>query len=104
MLFYAKHENGRRYICAYDEEKHGLPRVVSDNRTFLYHNSITVNRVYQTEQEAMAGSWGKYSSKPVILSDGTETTPARYFGTEDINDVFVPWYDVKGELWPGETA
>ena len=98
MLFYAKHENGRRYICAYDEEKHGLPRVVSDNLTFTYHNSIMVNRVYKTEREAMAKSWGKYSSKPVILPDGMETTPARYFGTENINDVFIPWYDVKGEL------
>ena len=40
----------------------------------------------------------------VIMPDGSETTPARYFGTEDISDVFIPWYDVKGELWPGETA
>ena len=23
MLFYGKYENGQRYICAYDEEKHG---------------------------------------------------------------------------------
>ena len=104
MLFYGKYENGKRYICAYDEEKHGAPRVVSDNWTYLYHNSVIVNRVYKTEREAMADSWGKYSNKPVILPDGTETTPARYFGTEDINDVFIPWYDVKGELWPGETA
>ena len=104
MLFYGKYENGQRYICAYDEEKHGAPRVVSDHWTYLYHNSVIVNRVHKTEREAMADSWGKYSSKPVILPDGTETTPARYFGTEDINDVFISWYDVKGELWPGETA
>lgn len=63
-----------------------------------------VNRVYKTEWEAMAGSWGKYSNKSVILPDDTETTPARYFGTENINDIFISWYDVKGELWPGETA
>ena len=104
MLFYGKYENGKRYICTYDEEKHGAPRGVSENRTFIYHNSVMVNRVYQTEREAMAGSWGKYSSKPVIMLDGTETTPACYFGTEDTNDVFISWYDVKGELWPGETA
>lgn len=104
MLFYGKYENGKRYICAYDEEKHGSPRVVSNSMTFIYYNSISVNRVYKTEQEAMAGSWGKYSSKPVIMPDGTETTPTRYFGTEDINDVFIPWNDVKGELWPGETV
>lgn len=104
MLFYGKYENGRRYLCAYDEEKHGAPRVVSDNRTFIYRSSISVNRVHKTEREAMADSWGKYSNKPVVLPDGTETTPARYFGTEDINDVFVSWYDVKVERWPGETA
>ena len=104
MLFYGKYENGKRYICEYDEEKHGAPRVVSDHWTYLYHNSVIVNRVCKTEREAMADSWGKYSNKPVILPDGTETTPARYFGTEDINDVFISWYDVKGELWPGETA
>lgn len=104
MLFYGKYENGRRYICAYDEEKHGTPRVVSDDLTFIYHNSVSVNRVYKTEREAIIDSWWKYSNKPVIMPDGTETTPARYFGTESINNVFVTWNDVKGERWPGETA
>ncbi len=104
MLFYGKYENGRRYICVYDEKKYGTPRVISDDLTFIYRNSISVYRVYKTEREAMVGSYGKYSIKPVILPDGTETTPARYFRTEDINDVFISWYDVKGELWPGETA
>lgn len=53
MLFYGNYENEKRYICAYDEEKHGSPRVVSDDLTFIYHNSVSVNRVYKTEQEAM---------------------------------------------------
>lgn len=52
----------------------------------------------------MAGSFGKYSNNPIILPDGAETTPARYFGTENINDVFIPWCDVKNEIWPGETV
>lgn len=104
MLFYGKYENGKRYICAYDEKKNGSPRVVSDSLTFLYYSSIVVNRVYKTEREAMADSWGKYSNESVILPDGTETTPARYFDTENINGVFIPWNDVEGELWPGETA
>ena len=104
MLFYGKYENCKRYICAYDEEKHGTPRVVSDNLTFIYHNSVMVNRVYKTEREAMKNTWGKYSNMPVIMPDGTKTTPARYFGTEDTSDVFISWYDVNGELWPGETA
>lgn len=45
MLFYGKYENGKRYICAYDEEKHGAPRVVSDYWTYIYHKSVIVNRV-----------------------------------------------------------
>lgn len=57
MLFYGKYENGWRYICAYNEEKHGMPRVVSDCLTFIYHNSVSVNRVCKTEREAMADSW-----------------------------------------------
>lgn len=95
MLFYGKYENGKRYICAYDEEKHGSPRVISKDLTFLYYNSVMVNHVYKTEREAMAGSWGKYSNKPVIMPDGTDTTPARYFGTKNANNVFIPWNDVK---------
>ena len=77
--------------------------MVSDNWTYLYHKSVIVNRVYKTERDAMADSWGKYSNKSVIMPDGTETTPARYFGVEDTSDVFISWYDVKGEIWPGET-
>lgn len=87
MLFYGKYENGKRYICTYDEEKYGAPRVVSDNLAFIHHNAIMINRAYKTEREAMADSWGKYSNKSVIMPDGTETTPARYFGTESINIV-----------------
>lgn len=104
MLFYSKYENGQRYICAYEEEKHGTPRVISTNLIIIYHNSFIVNHIYKTEREAMLDSWGKYSNKSVIMPDGTEITPARYFITESINDVFISWYDVKGELWPGETA
>ena len=101
MLFYGKYENGQRYICAYDEEKNGLRQV--GKMFFLYHNSVVCRAVYNTEAEAVA-SYGRYSTRTIILSDGSETTPARYFGTENINDVFIPWYDVKGELWPGEMA
>lgn len=30
MFYYCKYLNGRRYVRAYDDEKHGAPRVVSD--------------------------------------------------------------------------
>lgn len=78
--------------------------MISNNLTFVYHNSGSATRVYKTEREAMADSCGKYSNKSVTMPDGTDTTPARYFGTEDTNDGFISWYDVRGELWPGETA
>ena len=31
-----------------------------------------------------------------------QEAPARYFGVNRIEDVFIPWSDVKGERWPGE--
>lgn len=101
MLFYGKYENGQRYICAYDEKKNGLRQV--GKMFFLYHNAVICRAVYHTEAEAMA-SYGRYSTRKVILPDGSETTPVRYFGTEDINDVFISWCNIKSERWPGETA
>ena len=28
MLYYSEYSNGRRYVHAYDEEKHGAPRIM----------------------------------------------------------------------------
>ena len=102
MLYYGEYSNGRRYVRAYDEEKHGAPRVVGKS-AFLYHGSISVNadNIFTTESAALAG-WGKYSLIPVIMPDGREVTPARYFGNDTATDVFIPWDMVRGELWPGE--
>ena len=102
MMYYCEYSNGRRYIRAYDEEKHGAPRIVGDT-AFLYHNTIcgSADGIFTTENAALA-SWGKYSNKPVIMPDGSETTPARYFGVDRVEDIFIPWSDVKGERWPGE--
>lgn len=63
--------------------------------------AVSTCRIYSTEAEALA-AWGKHSNKPVVMPDGNTTTPARYFGMERVEDVFVPWCDVKGERWPGE--
>ena len=102
MLYYGEYSNGRRYVRAYDEEKHGAPRIVG-NTLFLYHNTICRNAddIFPTEEAALA-SWGKYSNKPVIMPDGRAVTPARYFGNDNAADVFIPWDMVRGELWPGE--
>ena len=102
MLYYGEYLNGRRYVRAYDEEKHGAPRIVGDT-VFLYHNTIcgSADGIFSTEEAALA-SWGKYSNKPVIMSDGREVIPARYFGNDTAADVFIPWDMVRGELWPGE--
>ena len=104
MFFYADYNpaTDTRSVLSYDEKKHGMPRVVSPDLTFLYHGTLCTRRVYNSESDALATAYGKYSNKPVVMSDGSETTPARYFGVERIEDVFIPWSDVKGERWPGE--
>ena len=101
MLYYCEYSNGRRYVREYDEAKHGAPRIVGKS-AFLYHNMIcrSADSIFSTEEAALA-SWGKYSNKLVIMPDGSEVTPARYFGN-DADDVFIPWDMVRGELWPGE--
>lgn len=103
MFFYTDYNpaTDTRSVLSYDEKKHGMPRVVSPDLTFLYHGSLITSRVYNSAEDALL-SWGKYSNKPVIMPDGIETTPARYFGVERIEDIFIPWSDVKGERWPGE--
>ena len=103
MFYYADYNpaTDTRSVLSYDEKKHGVPRVVSPDMVFLYHNSLITSRVYNSEADALL-SWGKYSNKPVIMPDGSETTPARYFGVDRVEDVFIPWSDVKGERWPGE--
>lgn len=102
MMYYCEYSKGRRYVCAYDEEKHGAPRIVGKS-AFLYHGSIIINsnNIFTTENAALA-SWGKYSNKPVIMPDGGEVIPAQYFGNDTAADVFIPWDMVRGELWPGE--
>ena len=88
MLYYGEYLNGRRYVRAYDEEKHGAPRIAGKS-AFLYHGSIIINadNIFTTESAALA-SWGKYSNKPVIMPDGREVTPARYFGNDTAADAF----------------
>ena len=102
MLYYCEYSNGQRYVRAYDEEKHGAPRIVGKS-AFLYHSSVIVSAdgIFSTEEAALA-SWSKYSDKPVIMPDGREVTPAQYFGNDTSADVFIPWSMVRGELWPGE--
>ena len=101
MLYYNEY-SGRRYVRAYDEEKHGAPRIVG-KLAFLYHGSVSVNaeNIFTTEKAAIA-SWGKYSRIPVIMPDGEEAIPAQYFGTDTPESVFISWGIVRGELWPGE--
>lgn len=41
MLYYCEYSNGRRYVRAYDEEKHGAPRIVGKS-AFLYRGSVSV--------------------------------------------------------------
>ena len=102
MLYYCEYANGHRYVLAYDEEKHGAPRIAGKS-AFLYRGSIIVNadNIFTTEEAALA-SWGKYSNKPVIMPNGGEVIPEQYFGNNTPESVFIPWDMVRGELWPGE--
>ena len=101
MKYIIEFTNGKNYVRAYDEKKNGLRKV--GKLVFLYNNSIVCRAVYDTEAEAVA-SYGQHNTRCIILPDGTETTPVRYFGNDTPEDVFVPWSDIKRELWPGETA
>ena len=102
MLYYGEYLNGRRYVRAYDEKKHGTPRIMKKS-AFLYRGSVIVSKenIFTNEKAALA-SWGKYSRIPVIMPDGREVTPAQYFGNDTTADVFMPWDMVRRELWPGE--
>jgi hypothetical protein len=103
MLYYLNYNpaENKRYVLAYDEEKHGKAQVVNDHTVFLYYRSIIVDAVYNTEAEALK-AWGEWSTKPVVMPDGKETIPAYFFGHENIYNVFIPWTWVQGEKWPGE--
>lgn len=102
MLYYCEYSNGRRYVRAYDEEKHGAPRIAGKS-AFLYRGSIITNadNIFTTESAALVW-WGKYSRIPVVMPDGGEVIPAQYFGNDTLVSVFIPWNMVRGELWPGE--
>lgn len=103
MLYYINYNpaEDKRYVLAYDEEKHGKAQVVNGHTVFLYHHSIIVDAVYNTEAEALK-AWGKYSAKPVIMPDGEEIIPAYFFGHGNIYNIFISWACVQGEKWPGE--
>lgn len=98
MYYYGSFEGningGTRYVRAYDEQVHGEPRIMSDHWTFLYHNTLIVNSVYKTEAEAMEAAWGKYSTTPVILPNGEETSPAEYFNNSESkarDPLYIAW-------------
>lgn len=103
MLYFNSYNSAenKRYVFAYDEEKHGKAQIINDHTVFLYHRSIIVNAVYNTEAEALK-AWGEWSTKPVIMPDGSEVIPAYFFGHGNIYNVFIPWACVRGEKWPGE--
>lgn len=103
MLYYINYNpaENKRYVLAYVEEKYGKAQVVNDHTVFLYHRSIIVNAVYNTEAEALKAC-GEWSVKPVIMPNGEEIIPAYFFGHGNIYNVFIPWACVQSEKWPGE--
>lgn len=103
MLYYINYNpaENKRYVLAYDEEKHGKAQIVNNHTVFLFHRSIIVSAVYNTEIEVLK-AWGEYSTKPVTMPDGEEIIPAYFFGHGNIYNIFIPWTCIQGEKWPGE--
>ena len=103
MLYYLNYNpaEDKRYVLAYDEAKHGKAQVVNGHTVFLYHRSIIVDAVYNTEAEALK-AWGEWSTKPVVMPDEEEIIPAYFFGHGNIYNVFISWACVQGEKWTGE--
>lgn len=104
-MFYPELVGDRTVIHAYDPAN-GLrwhPSYAAPKSAFIYHNSIHVNGLYETEEEAlrMCGEW---SRKPVEMPDGRTVIPVEYFHPDylDIESVFIHWSAVQGERWPGE--
>lgn len=91
-------------VHAYDPAN-GLrwtPSYAAPKSAFIYHSSIHVNGLYETEEEAlrMCGEW---SRRKVKMPDGSTIIPVEYFHPEyALESVFIPWSAVRGELWPGE--
>ena len=103
IYYYNSFENGKRRIIKYDEDINGKVRYCKtgmSERYFLYHNASSIGAIFKSLDEAIK-AWGEYKTYEIILPDGTITTPAKYFN-KNIDDVFIPYSMVRGELWPGE--
>ena len=60
MFYYADYNpaTDTRSVLSYDEQKHGMPREVSPDLTFLYRGALCTRRVYNSAEDALM-SWGK---------------------------------------------
>lgn len=99
IYYYNSFENGKRRVIKYDENISGKVRHCG-KRILLYHNAVSVAEIFNSLDEAIK-AWGEYKTYEIMLPDGTMTTPAKHFN-KNINDVFIPYSMVRGELWPGE--
>ena len=99
IYYYNSFEAGNRYVIKYDENINGNIKRCG-KRIFLYHNAISVAEIFNSLDAAIK-AWGEYKTYEIILPDGTITTPARYFN-KNIDDVFIPYDMIRGELWLGE--
>lgn len=92
------HGNGEtwREIVEYDESN-GIREY--PEYTIINHGSLIVNKLYDTVNDALC-DWGDYSEKCVRLPNGKVVRPCDVFHPEyAIRAVFIPWADVRGEIW-----
>lgn len=94
--------DGQRFpimqIKEYDTDN-GVREVRKDS-VLIYHSSLIVRKLFDSIHDALKdlNSYGK----EVLLPSGETVRPSAYNGLED--DLFIPWWAVKGEVWPGEST
>ena len=84
--------NGVRWLPTYAEPKHAA----------IYHNSLLVSCLCDTEEEALR-QCGEWSEKSVLMPDGRTVVPVEVFHHDyAMWSVLKPWHPGVTELWPGE--
>lgn len=108
LMYYPSYEggilNGQWKVNAYDPANgiRWLPTYTAPKHAAIYHNSLLVNCLCETEKEALR-QCGEWSKKPVLMPDGRTVVPLEVFHPEyAVQSVFQPWYPGVRELWPGE--
>ena len=95
---------GVRKVKAYDTANgvRWIPSYSAPKQAMIYHNSLQVNGLYDTEEEALR-AWGEWSEREVQMPDGSVMIPIQKFHSKSALDMILkPWLPGTREIWPGE--